>query len=458
MYIQAPPPSHLLPTPPTDSSTLTTPGQTATRLPTALYCMGWVSLLTDISSEMVVSILPVYLYTVLQLPIATIGFVDGLYQSAAALLRLLAAYWADRWQRVKMVAVVGYGLSLIAKGFLILSVSGGFLWVLIGLGIDRLGKGIRTAPRDSLIASQVSNADLGRAFGVHRTMDGIGALIAPFLASTLLSVWFNRYDYLFIVSAVFALLGLWVLWFKVPSQTVLNRVVSAVNNDDNAGVTAPSTPIVTTRPIQANTPLSLLSSIQQLCTYTHFVRLIVASVLLNTFTISDGLLYLSVQQKLQLPSHFVSLMAGAAACSFTLSAYLLGKRSDQSHGFIGSFLAGAYGGLTLLYLTWSLFIWQTPAFDTSTAYAIVLCITLGIGLFYGATEGVIVANIAKQLPRHTLTSGLAIYTTALSAAKLGSSALYGVLWQSYGPSQAFWVFTVGLMVCGIIAAYLWRKQ
>jgi MFS family permease len=450
MYIPAPSNINV----PTNVSTSNTP------LPTTIYYLGLVSLLTDISSEMVSSILPVFLYSVLHLPALQVAFIDGLYQSAAALVRLLAAHWAERWQRIKLIAVYGYGLSLIAKLLLWFSLSYGFIAVLFSLLLDRLGKGIRTAPRDTLIANQVSTTQLGKAFGVHRTMDAFGALIGPFLASGFLAYYAERYDILFLISAIFALFGLLTLIFKVPKHHS--------KPTDNI----PNTPAVVTdlKNTEGNlstvSHLSFWQRVMVLGKQTSFMRLALIAVLLNLFTLSDGLLYLSVQQQLKMPEHTVALMFGVAACSFMLSAYFFGKKADNQG--IGILFSWAYGGLLILYVAWTVFLYcakqgivvefSANPLSEYNGYIIAMIITLSIGLFYGATDGILVAGLAKECPREYLTSGLALYTTLLSLAKLLSSLVYGWLWQTYNTVTAFACFTIGLAICALVALYVWNKQ
>lgn len=449
MYISASPKIN---TPDSDNQLSTTP------LPKVIYYLGLVSLLTDISSEMVTSILPVFLYSVLLLPALQVAFIDGLYQSAAAVIRLLAAHWAERWQRVKLIAICGYALSFVAKLLLWLSLNYGFIAVLLSLLLDRLGKGIRTAPRDTLIANQVNHYSLGRAFGVHRTMDAFGALVGPFVASALLAYYNERYDLLFLVSAGFGLLGVLVLILKVPKS-----VPSLVSS----GLVVK--PVVNTDTVSN---ISLWQRAIILCKQTAFMRLVIMAVLLNTFTLSDGLFYLSVQQQLNIPNYTVALMFGIAASSFMLSAYLFGKKADNQG--IGFMFAWAYGGLLLIYIAWTMFLNLNNTTNTTAneyffnfkvaelseyyRYSIAIFITLLIGLFYGATDGVLIAGLAKECPRQYLTSGLALYTTLLSVAKFLSSLLYGWIWQTYGTTTAFACFTLGLALFSLISIYFWNKK
>src|SRR4051794_38684505 len=165
---------------------------TSGRVSPNVVALGLVSLVTDISSEMVTSVLPVYLVFGLGVSLTTLGFVDGLYAGVTVVVSLLGAHFADRSQNRKAVAGVGYGLSAVSKlGLLAVGASVGGIAAVIGA--DRTGKGLRTAPRDALISLSSPPDSLGRAFGVHRAMDTAGALCGPLLAFVIL--WRVAQDY-----------------------------------------------------------------------------------------------------------------------------------------------------------------------------------------------------------------------------------------------------------------------
>ena len=140
-------------------------------VPAVVYWIGLSSLLADISAESVASALPVFLYSVLQLSPLEVGFMDGLYQGGAALVRVAAAWVADRRSNNRGVAFLGYALSALSRIGFLLSGSAGLLLAMASLCIDRVGKGIRTAPRDAMISLTAPEKDMGLAFGVHRAMD-----------------------------------------------------------------------------------------------------------------------------------------------------------------------------------------------------------------------------------------------------------------------------------------------
>ena len=158
-----------------------------------VWALGFTSLLTDISSEMVVSILPVYLVLYLGISPLAFGVVDGIYQGVAALIRISGGVLADRWRMHKAVAVLGYGLSAACR---LLIFAAGSAWGMISviIALDRIGKGIRTAPRDALISKRSLTSKLATAFGVHRALDAVGALLGPLFAFALLAMMPNAFE------------------------------------------------------------------------------------------------------------------------------------------------------------------------------------------------------------------------------------------------------------------------
>jgi MFS family permease len=186
------------------------------RVAPVVVLLGLVSLLTDISSESVAAILPLYLTAVVGLSPVAYGFLDGLYQGVSALVRIASGWAADRGGRPKWVAFAGYGLSAVARvGLLIAS---GFATISAVVAVDRIGKGIRTAPRDAMIAASTPSSHLGRAFAVHRTLDTIGAAVGPLIAFAILWAVPDGYTTVMIVSLAFALAGLALLGLLVPDR------------------------------------------------------------------------------------------------------------------------------------------------------------------------------------------------------------------------------------------------
>lgn len=188
-----------------------------------VLALGTVSLVTDVSAEMVTAVLPLYLVLGLHLSPLAYGVVDGVYTGATAVLRLVGGYVADRVRGRKVLAGLGYALSAVAKlGLLAAGRS------LAGIGfvvaVDRMGKGLRTAPRDALITLSTPPSALGRAFGVHRTMDAVGAFLGPLVALAVLAGSGQSYDAVFVTSFCVAVLGVAVLVLFVRERDPLAAV------------------------------------------------------------------------------------------------------------------------------------------------------------------------------------------------------------------------------------------
>ena len=178
-------------------------------LPRNVVALGFVSLLTDVSTEMIIPVLPLFVTGVLHASVASLGLIEGVAESTASLLRIGSGWLSDRIGRRKPFLLGGYGLSAVAKATMAVAAS----WpaVLALRFTDRVGKGLRNPPRDALIADSVEPRYLGRAFGFHRSLDTLGAAIGPFVAFTLLSAYPGHFRRIFALSAVPAALSLLVL-------------------------------------------------------------------------------------------------------------------------------------------------------------------------------------------------------------------------------------------------------
>jgi MFS family permease len=386
--------------------------------------LGLTSLITDISAEMVHSILPVYLVFQLRLTPLQFGLIDGLYQGVAAVVRLAGGLAADRWRRYKEVAASGYALSAVCKlGFL--AVGEAWLGVAAVVLLDRLGKGVRTAPRDALISLSSARERLATAFGVHRTFDSAGAMLGPLVAFGLLALVPSGFDVVFMTSFCLALIGLAVLLLFVE-----NRSVPATE----LGQPVPST----------RAAIALLAN-------RRFGALVAAGTVLGLATISDGFVYLALQRQGALNVGLLPLLYVATAfCYFLLAlpAGWLADRLGRPAVLVGGYLLllGVYAGLL-----WPL--WGPAQVVASVAL---------LGAYYAATDGVLMALGSAALPATLRGSGLALLTTATSVARLLSSVLFGAIWTVGGLHTAVVLFAAGLagaiLVTTVVLRWLWEKR
>ena len=386
--------------------------------PTVL-ALGFTSLFTDVSSEMVSTTLPIYLATVLRLAPLQLGLIDGLYQGAAILVKIISGLFADRWQRHKEVAAVGYGLSAFTKLGLLLAGNswGGLAGVTL---IDRIGKGIRTAPRDAMIASTTPPDQLATAFGAHRAMDTAGAMLGPLIAAGILWFTASAYDAVFVVSFSFALIGLAV-------------IISFVRNP------------VRTNPLE-NKRANFAEALKLLAE-PRFRALLLVGSLLSLATLSDSLLHLTMQRKMNLSAGAFPLLYVVIAFIYMLLAVPFGRLADRV-GRKRLFIIG-YGFLGMAY---AMVLLPGPGAAALVAYVLLF------GLYYAATEGVLMALASSLLPEHLRTSGLSLFTTATGLARLLASVAFGATWGWLGASQAVWVFLIGLGFAIVIAIALLRKS
>ncbi|WP_439664501.1 MFS transporter [Lentzea sp. HUAS TT2] len=380
-----------------------------------VFALGTVSLITDVSSEMVAAVLPLYLVIGLQLSPAAYGLIDGVYTGATTLLRLAGGYLADRTNKRKAVAGFGYGLSAVAK--LGLLAAGNSLTALgFVITADRAGKGLRTAPRDALITLSTPSGDLGRAFGVHRAMDGIGAFAGPLVAMAVLAASAQSFDAVFVTSSCIAAFGVLVLVLYVRDRP---------------------------EPLQRKEPLKL-----SLLKDPAVRRIVLAASLLGLVTIGDGFVYLLLQKREGLAFGWFPLLAVGTSMVYLLLAAPLGALADRV-GRLKVMLAG-YGALTVVYLL---------LFGPLGGWPLLVLVVLLYGVFYACTDGVLMALAGPVLPERLRTTGIALIQSGQALAYLGSSVLFGLAWQFWSPETATRIAAVAV-VCALIAtaALLGRRS
>ncbi|MFF3154427.1 MFS transporter [Streptomyces sp. NPDC057910] len=396
-----------------------------------VFALGTVSLITDVSSEMVTAVLPLYLVTGLGLSPLGFGLLDGVYNGFSALVRLVGGHLADRGGRHKAVAVFGYGLSALCKPLLL--VAGSLPLIGAVLAADRTGKGLRTAPRDALISLASAPETRGRAFGVHRAMDTAGAMLGPLTAFLILRQAADGYDAVFTVSFCVAALGVLVLLLFVPSRTPQSAVAGSAAGAP-ATLSAQGAPRVS---LKAALALLRVRPVRQLT---------LAALLLGLATVSDSFVYLLLQHRLGVPDRWFALLPLGTAAAFLLLAVPLGRLADKV-GRWQVFLGG-HAALLLAYVL-LLTGWQSPALPF---------LTLALhGGFYAATDGVLMAAAAGSVPAELRSSGLALIQTGQALARFACSIAFGAAWTAWGDRTALGTAAAVLSACAV-GAYLLRPS
>jgi MFS family permease len=394
---------------------------TLRRLPRNLWVVTATSFLTDISSEMIFNLIPLFLANVLGVGTAVIGLIDGIAETTASLMKFYAGALSDQIGGRKWLAVAGYGLSAIAKPFLYIADAWG--WVLAVRFSDRMGKGIRTAPRDALVADSIDEKQRGLAFGIHRAGDTAGAFVGLGLAA--LIVWRTESNAALLTRHTFQIA---VLASILPA--VLAVLVLALGAAD---VSASSK-----RPGAVRLTLEGMDS-----RFKLFLFVVVLFTLGNS---SDSFVVLLGQNR-GLSILKIMLMVMTFNLVYAVLAGPLGSLSDsigRRKLIIGGWIAY---GLVYLGLAFSRAGWQVWAL-----YGL-------YGIYYAATEGVARALVADLVPQERRGAAYGLYNAAIGVTALPASVIAGLLWQGagtwtgFGPSAPFFFGAALALTAGIL---FWR--
>jgi MFS family permease len=390
-------------------------------VPPNVWGLGVTSLLTDVSSEMLISVLPAYLVLTGGLAPLALGVTTGLHESGPLLVTWVGGWIADRSGKRKLTATAGYALSAVCRlGWLL--ISGRTVAALAALVVgDRAGKAIRTAPRDAIISFSASPNRLATAFGVHRALDAAGAAMGPILAWLLLWHLPRRYDVIFFTSFVVALLG-------VAAITLLV--------DESPGW---------------RSPLGYASTSQagdqpRIFTDRAFRRILILAIGFGSVTIGDAFLYLLVVQRSHASAEWIPLLYSGTAISFLTLAAPFGYIADLI-GRRRTFILG-HGPLLLAYVT-------VLSGGTAWPWNGIMSVLL-LGAYYASSDGVLASLAGGLLQVDIRSRGLAWVATAASVGRLCSSIVFGWLWTRWGDVTAVTSFASALVA--VVAFFGWSKR
>jgi MFS family permease len=362
-----------------------------------VYVAGLVSFFMDVSSEMIYPLVPLFLANILGVNKSVIGLIEGIAESTASLLKVFSGWFSDRIGNRKWLMAVGYGISTLSRP--IVALSTGWHHVMGSRFMDRFGKGVRTAPRDAIIAESSQSAFLGRAFSFHRSLDTMGAVVGPALAFFFLGIFSNNYRAVFWLS-------------MIPGAVAVLLIIFSITEKKNVSAAYPERPKLTLKHFDWK--------------FKFFVGIAILFAIGNS---SDVFLILRAQQigipALMIPIAYLlfNLIYSLSAIPAGITADRFGKKRVILLGFV--LFAIVYYGFAI-------------AGNTTTIWVL-----FGFyGIFMGLTEGIQKAFLATIIPPDFKATAFGVYNTAVGLAMFPASLIGGWLWDHVSPAATFYYGSV----------------
>ncbi len=370
-----------------------------------VFFLGIVSFLTDVSSEMIFTLVPFFLCNVLGAATTIVGLVGGISESTDAVFRIFSGWISDKLGKRKFLAVMGYGISTLAKPFMYLASTWGV--VLAVRFSDRVGKGIRTSPRDALIAASVSANERGKGFGLHRAMDTFGAVLGLAIAAVIiyavqgggLKLGLPTYQWLVLVGIIPAVLAVMVLLAFVREK----------------------------RP-PSGSPAALETGSRRLFTgFDKRFKVFLAVMAVFTLGNSSDFFVILRAQNLGLPLIHVVLMLVLLNVAYTAVSLPAGVLSDK------------LGRRKVIILGWLIYALVYLGFAVATSLWLIWLLFACYGIYYGITEGVARAFVADLVPEEKRGTAYGLYHGVVGLTLLPASLLAGWLWDAFSPAAPFFL-------------------
>ena len=384
--------------------------------------MGLVSFFTDFSTEMVMSVLPLYIVKDLDLSRTVLGAIEGSGEFVNYIFRIPSGYISDKIGKRKILVIIGYGISTISKPFFIFVTS--FIDTIIVRIADRIGKGIRTAPRDALIAESVDESSSGKAFGIHRTLDQMGAIIGPFFAFLILELFGGNIQHIFLLSIIPGIVSLFILIYYVKDRLSI---------DDNNKVIVNK---ITFFPNLRN--LFIENKI-----FVYLV-IIIGVFSLGAFNYSFVLLK---STDLGIEQNFVPIIYAIINITHTVIGIPAGILSDR------------VGKEKMLIIGFLLFVISVLLmyFSEKNNIIYIISIPLIYGLYVGISETVQRALVSKYVSEHNRGTAFGFYGLIIGICLLIGNVTFGFLWDNYDISIAL-LYSLSLSSLAIIFLFSFIKN
>ena len=382
------------------------------RIPAGVWVLGFVSLLMDISSEMIHSLLPLFLVGTLGVSVLAVGIIEGIAESTALISKVFSGMLSDYLGKRKMLAVLGYAMGAFTKPVFALATGVG---AVVGARfVDRIGKGIRGAPRDALLADITPPAVRGAAYGLRQSLDTVGAFTGPLLATALMLLWANDFRAVFWVAVI-------------PGVLAVILLLVGIREPKSASDRKPTNPI-------RREALARLDR--------RYWRVVLVGAVFTLARFSEAFLVLRAQQ-VGIAVSWVPLVMVLMNLVYAASAYPFGKLSDSiSHGKLL-----AYGLLVL--------IGADLLLASASDWTLVLAGVALWGVHMGMTQGLLSAMVADTAPADLRGTGFGLFNLVSGVAMLAASAIAGLLWQYAGSSFTFY-FGAGFAALTLIGL-LWSR-
>ncbi len=378
------------------------------RLPASIWVLGFVSLFMDISSEMVHSLLPMFMVGTLGVSVVVVGLIEGLAEATALIVKVFSGVISDYFGKRKALAVIGYGLGALTKPLFALAPGAGMVFT--ARMLDRVGKGIRGAPRDALVADITPPAQRGAAFGLRQSLDTVGAFTGPLLAVGLMLLWANDFRAVFAVAVI-------------PAVIAVALLVLGVRE-----------PVATTQHVRVN-PITR-ANLQRLGAAYWWVVGVGAMFTLARF--SEAFLVLRAEQT-GIAVALVPLVMVAMNAVYAASAYPFGRLSDRmSHTRL------LVAGLLVLIAADAVLAWSSHWTGLLAGVAL-------WGVHMGMTQGLLAAMVADVAPADLRGTAFGFFNLVSGLAMLLASGMAGALWQWWGPA---WTFGAGAVFCALALGVL----
>ena len=374
------------------------------RLPRAVWLLGWVSFATDAASESIYPLLPFFLTNVLRAGALSLGVIEGAAEAVNSLLKVLSGRQADKSREKRPLVLLGYSVSSAAKPFI--AVVTGPLQVFAIRILDRLGTGIRSAPRDAMLASWATSDNRGRVYGVHQAMDNLGAVLGPALATVFLLFYPDRYRTLFALTIV-------------PGAISVLLILLVPERDDDATGRLKADTTDKARPV-----VSGFSRTDRLpARFTRFMLILSVFSLGNS---TDAFLLLRLTDAAGSVTYVPLMWAGIHVVKSAVS-FVSGGWSDR------------IGRRAVIATGWIVYAVVYAGFAFSTSLGALLTWFIVYGFYFGFAEGTEKALVADLAPAPRLGAAFGVYNAVVGVGALTASVVFGALWKAFGAPIAFGV-------------------